>query len=311
MSRRTDSYFRGVPMKPYDLLKEGLIVLAVIAIVVVVLAVVFGSPDYPTVRGADVARLQPIAYLKTSATILAGKSSLEGYGPPYTHDTDNAQDIFGIAPANLFGVTVPIEPAEDFVLKPLARVAILKEDVAGALREYRSATGDQQSLWLSAYLTALDSATMADDHVRMPAGDYGPVPILMDGMLALGRAGLLEGALEGDVRLPFNLNFTRSLLFFQDDVDHNVAKSLDMLGEQWGISTETGPYPGAWWLWLYTFLYQVPPMSVSANGDLQAGAIMVVVFLLLLLVPFIPVLNRVPRWIGLYRLIWRDWYAAR
>ena len=51
---------------------------------------------------------------------------------------------------------------------------------------------------------------------------------------------------------PFNLDFTRALLFFQEDVDSGVAEKLDMKGEQWGIVHETGEYPGAWWLGLYT-----------------------------------------------------------
>jgi hypothetical protein len=75
--------------------------------VIVVLAVLFGSPDYPTVRGRDVARRQPIAFLKTSANILAGNSSLQDYGPPYSPDTGNAQRFLGIAPADWSGVTDP------------------------------------------------------------------------------------------------------------------------------------------------------------------------------------------------------------
>jgi len=109
--------------------------------------------------------------------------------------------------------------------------------------------------------------------------------------------------------LPFTTDFTRSLLFFQDDVYSGVADKLDLTGDQWGISHETGRYPGAWWLWPYTFLYHIRPMSTSANGDLQVGAIMTALFLVLLMVPFIPVVNRLPRWIPLHRIIWRDWYA--
>ena len=41
MTKRTDAYFRDVPMKPYDLLAEGLIVLLVVAVIAVVLAAVF------------------------------------------------------------------------------------------------------------------------------------------------------------------------------------------------------------------------------------------------------------------------------
>lgn len=255
------------------------------------------------------AQRQPIAYLKTSANILAGNSSIQDYGPPYTPDTTNAQQLLWIALANWFGVTIPIDPRRDFILKPLARVAVLNKDVASALQAYESASPGQQQAWLQAYLAALDKATVASGQVQLLGGDYGPVATLMNGMLDLGRAGLLEGALESSARLPFTLDFTRSLLFFQDDVDLSVAKTLDMLSNQWGVSHETGPYPGAWWLSIYTFLYQVPPMSTSPNADLQVGVIAAVFFLVQMFVPFIPILNRLPRWLGIYKLIWRDWYS--
>ncbi len=309
MSRRSEANLRNIAVKPYDLLREGLIVLAFLVVVIFVLAIVFGSPDYPTVRGEDVAQRQPVAYLKTGANILAGNSGLEGYGPPYTSDIDNAQNILGIAPAGWFGVTIPIDPARDLVLQPLARVAVLDQEVASALQTYESANTQQQHSWVNAYLVALDKATVsAAGQVQLPTGDYGPVDVMMTGLLKLGQAGLLEGALESSPRLPYVLDYTRSLLFFQDDVYAGVADSLDMLGEQWGISHETGPYPGAWWLWPYTILYQIPVIAASPNADLLAGTIMLIVFVIMLAVPFIPVVNRLPRWIGLYKTIWRDWY---
>jgi hypothetical protein len=309
MGRRSEENLRGIPMKPYDLIREGLIVFGVLVVVIFVLAIAFGSPDYPTVRGEDVARRQPIAYLKTSANALAGKSELQNYGPPYTEDRDDAQEVLGIAPANILGVTIPISPARDFVLQPLARVAVLNQEVASALHTYQSATPDQQKAWVNAYLAALDKATLVNGEVQMPSGDYGPVPVMMKGMLDLGRAGLLEGALETNSWLPYTFDYTRALLFFQGSVDTSVATTLNMLGETWGISHETGPYPGAWWLWPYTFFYQVPGLSTAPNGDLEVGIIISVIFLVTILVPFIPVLNRLPRWLGLYKLIWRDWYG--
>jgi len=309
MSKRTDAYFRGIATKPYDLLREGLIVFLIVAVVVVVVSAVLSSPDYPTVRGEDVANRQPLAFLKTSADILAGNSSIQDYGPPYTPDTENAQNIIGVAPANWFGVRDRIDPVQDFIIKPLRRVAILNEGVASALRSYEAASPDQEQAWLSAYLSALDEATVANGKVQIPSGNYGPVPTLMNGMLDLGRAGLLEGALESSDRLPYTLDSTRSLLYFQDDVYAGVAEKLDLLGDQWGITNETGRYPGAWWLWPYSFFYQVRPMSSSDNADLQVGGIMIGVFLLLLLAPFIPIVNRLPGWLGVHRLIWRDWHA--
>jgi len=50
-------------------------------------------------------------------------------------------------------------------------------------------------------------------------------------------------------------------------------------------------------------------MSNSPNGDLQVVLIVLVGLVLVpIFLPFIPILNRIPRWLGIYKLIWRDWY---
>jgi hypothetical protein len=290
MSRRSDQNLKNIPMKPYDLLREGLIVLTIVVVLVVILAATLGSPDYPQVRAQDVAQRQPLAFLSTSANILAGNSGIQDYGPPYSADTQNSQEFRGIRPATLLGVTNPINPPEDFIIKPLQSAAVLNPDVAQALQTYQAASSDQQQAWANAYLDAIQKASVVSGQVNLPSGDYGPVAVMMND------------------RTPYNIDFTRSLLFFQDDVDHAVADKLDMLGGLWGISHETGHYPGAWWLWPYTFFYQVPPMSVSPNGDLQVVLIILIVFLITLFTPLIPIINRIPYWLKVYRWVWRDWY---
>jgi hypothetical protein len=310
MGRRSDTYQAGVPTKPYDLLREGLLVAAMVLVLVVVLAAVFSSPDYPTVTGQNVASRQPIAFVQTTTTILAGQSSIQDYGPPY--NAGDGQTLLGVDPAKIVGVHIPLNPATQFVLQPLQRLATVNPAIQAPLAAFEAASTAQQQKWLSAYLAALNKATVSGDTVNVPAGNYGPVPTLMNGMLALGRAGLLEGALlASSPYYPYALNFTQPLLYFQDDVYANVATTLNMTGSQWGVSNETGNYPGAWWTWPYTFLYQIPPMSHSGNADLQAMAIITIVFLLLILLPFIPGLNRLPRYLGVYRLIWRDWYRRQ
>lgn len=308
MSERSDENLRGVPMKPYDLIREGVIMFGVILVLVVILAVVFSSPDYPTVKAQDVANIQPVAFLQTSANILGGNSSLQAYGPPYTNDYGNAQSLFGIRPADLLGVTDTINPPVDFVIKPLEKASYLDPAITPALKTYQAASANQQQTWVNNYLAALDKATEVNGQVSVPAGDYGPVETMMNGMLALGKTGLLEASLDNSSQTPFITDFTRSLLFFQDDVDHQVAGKLDMLGGLWGISNETGPYPGAWWLWPYTFFYQIPPMNSSPNGDIQVVAIITILYLITIFAPFIPIVNRIPKWVGIYKWIWRDWY---
>ena len=59
--------------------------------------------------------------------------------------------------------------------------------------------------------------------------------------------------------------------------------------------------------------YQLPQFQpgglFAANADLVIVLIMGVLSLLLALVPFIPGLRDIPRWVPIYRLIWRSHYS--
>ena len=46
MSRLSDRNLRGIPMKPYDMVREGLMVLAGTTLVILLLAGFWGFPDY-------------------------------------------------------------------------------------------------------------------------------------------------------------------------------------------------------------------------------------------------------------------------
>jgi hypothetical protein len=74
------------------------------------------------------------------------------------------------------------------------------------------------------------------------------------------------------------------------------------------MMNETGSFPGQAWLWLYTFWYQVKPFSTSGNADALVMALMGVLSLGLICVPFLPGVRSIPRWIPVHRLIWRDYY---
>ena len=302
---------KGVPLKPYDLIREGVLALGAVAVLVVILAIIFGSPYAPTVRGEDVAKNHPLDFLKAATDFLSGESGLQAYGPPYTKDTDGLMKVWGFAPATILGVTRPIDAQQDMVIGPLQRVALLNKDVASALTAWKAASEDKQKAWTKAYSDALDKAEEDGGDVKVAAGDYGPVPVMMYGMLALAQAGLLEGALTSSDQLPYVLENTKAMLFFQESADSDLAGSLDMQGQQWGITHEVGNLPGPWWLWPYAIWYQLPKLKDDPNADAIVGTIMVVFFLLLLFIPFIPVLKQLPRWIPAYRIIWRDWYEQR
>jgi len=311
MSKRSDEYMRGIPMKPYDLIREGVLAVGAVAVVVIVLAIIFGSPNAPTLRGEDVAKAHPLDFLKTATDFLSGESGLETYGPPYTKDTDNLMKVWGFAPATILGVNKPLKAQKDLVITPLERVAVLNKDVASALAVWKAAPEDTQKAWTKAYSDALDKAEEDSGGVKVAAGDYGPVPVMMYGMLALAQAGLLEGALTSSERLPYTLDNTKAMIFFQEGPASDRAASLDMEGDQWGITHEVGNLPGPWWLWPYAIWYQLPKLKDDPNADAIVGSIMILLFLLLLFAPFIPVLKHLPKWIPIYRIIWRDWYAQK
>ena len=308
MSKASDANLKGIPMKPYDLLREGLIVFAIIAAIIIVLAILLGSPDYPTVTPQEIAKKAPVSYLKLVTDYFSGDSDMQTYGFPYTKNPENSQSFLGLAPQNITGTAIPIDAQKDFVMKPLESIAQVNPEVKKALEQFNSATDGNRAAWIKNYTAALDKAQVDGDSVKLPVGDYGPVPVLMDGMLNLARAGLMTGALNDNSMSPYVLDNTKSILFVQGDVLDNIAGKLDMQGGQWGISHETGNYPGAWWLWAYAFFYQVPAIGNSPNADILVGVIMTGLFLLLLFLPLIPGLNRIPYRLKVYRIIWRDWY---
>ena len=76
------------------------------------------------------------------------------------------------------------------------------------------------------------------------------------------------------------------------------------------MMNETGNYPGQPWLWLATYWYQVSPFATSHNADAQVWGIMALLSLAFVLVPWIPGVRSIPRWVPVYKLIWRNHYRA-
>jgi hypothetical protein len=103
-------------------------------------------------------------------------------------------------------------------------------------------------------------------------------------------------------------------MFFSDGtLWGNIAEAQGVGGDQWGVMNELWHFPGQIWLWLYAGMYQIPVMNPShnANLDLDVGLLMIVFGLLLpMFAPWIPGINRIPRWIPLYKIIYRKYYHS-
>jgi hypothetical protein len=293
----------------YDLIKEATFALLAVTLLTLLFSAVFSSPDVKPVTVAAWASTVPKDFLGTALSELDGSSGVATYGPPYTHVAGAGQNVLGgISIQRAIGVHIPIDPANAFVLDPLSIPAQSDSQLAAALAAYRAATPAQRRAWTDAFGSALGKARIVNGKVVLPPRAYGPVPVLMGSLLAMARGGGLDGALVSTNRF-YQTDFTKSLLFLSDGgFLESLASQQNLLGSQWGMMNETGNYPGQAWLWLYTFWYQVPPFSTSDNADAQIWALMGILSLAFVCVPFIPGVRSIPLYVPVYRLIWRDYY---
>jgi hypothetical protein len=290
----------------YDIIKEGSIAAVVVLGLTVLLAVLLSSPDVPSATVASWAKTAPADFLATAATELNGTSGTATYGPPYNNATGSTQSLL-FAPAKIPGVTQPINTAQDFVTAPLGKLAPTSPQLATALATYNAATPAQQMKWANAYLNAVTHVKFVNGTPVVPAAADGPVPVMLANELTMARSGALDADLLAN-RSFYGTNFTKPLLFLGDGAYFaDKATSMHLSGDQWGVMNETGSYPGQPWLWLYTLWYYVPGFSASANVDMIAVYLTGLATILLLLIPFIPGLRDIPRWIPVHRLIWRGW----
>jgi hypothetical protein len=295
------------PYKPYDLLKELCVATVVVAALALLLTIFFSSPDDQPSTIAGWSQQMPADFVTTAVSELDGSSGTAGYGPPYNHNSVG-QIVWFVHLQDWLGVSHPIDTAQDYVYGPLSSIPG-DTPVRVATAAYKAASAKQQATWTGNYTNALAKATVgAGNTVSVTAGDYGPLPTMMGALLALAQSGGLDGALLTSSQF-YQTDYTKPLLFMADGgVLDARAQQQHLLGSQWGMMNETGSYPGQVWLWLYTFWYQIAPFNSSANADALIMLIMGFLSVCFVLIPFIPGVRDIPRWIPLYRFIWRDHY---
>ncbi|MGV1037066.1 MAG: hypothetical protein ACOYD0_08575 [Candidatus Nanopelagicales bacterium] len=302
----------------YDIVKEGIVAIVIVAILTVMLAALFSSPDEPALTFKGWAQSAPEDFYATTVSELAGTSESAGYGPPY----NSASEGVNVGPIRMqqwMGVHIPVDPANDFVLTPL-QTQEQPLAVDAALKVWNAASADQQATWATNYDTALSDPEGADgDATKVPDGKYGPVPALATGLLGMADSGALDGVLMAQGGF-YQTDYIKQILFLGDgSYLDDAATEAHLQGNTWGMMNETGSYPGQAWLWLYSVWYQIPAFNsestdpgitttLTENADAYIFYIMAALSVGLLLVPFIPGVRSVPRWIPVHRAIWRQYY---
>jgi hypothetical protein len=321
--------WRG-PRVRYDLIKEGLVALGVVALLTVGLSALFSAPKVDAISFQSWAKAAPDDFVGTTLAELTGTSGSATYGPPYTGDTENAQSIGPLSPQTWFGVNTPVNASADFVVAPLTAWAPLSKDLQAAVGQWQSATPDQQAAWSDAALNsdiAIDGSTVAlspkpesspaPDASPAPSPapaqgtDTGPIPTMLSAMLAGAQSGALDSQSVNGPGHQYATDYTRSLLYIADgEYAASVGEYYNLLGDQWGVMNQIGNWPGQPWLWWFTMWYRVPG-PIRAGFDYSDLIVIVFAMSMLLLVfflPFIPGLRNLPRWLRAYRIIWRPYY---
>jgi hypothetical protein len=297
------------PFVRYDLVKELATALGVIAGLAVLLTILFSSPDDPPVTIQSWAKADPADFVATAATELGGTSELAEYGPPYNHTPEASQKIGPLDLQSTPGVRIPIDTAKDFVIEPLRSIPATPR-LQAAIGAFEAAPESLQKAWIERYEAALEGARFPGGAaVLVPPGRYGPVAPMMAELLALAQSGGLDGDLLAGEHRFYQTNYTKPLLFLSGgEYFEEKAEGQHLLGTQWGMMNETGSYPGQVWLWLFSFWYQIEPFLESPNADALIFAVMGLLSLAFVCIPFIPGLRTLPRRLGVHRAIWRDHY---
>jgi len=333
----TDVTWTG-PRRHFDLLKEFSLATVFVILLAIVLAAVVGGPESAAISFKEWSTNQPGDFYTTAFSELNQTSGTAGYGVPYQANTDSAQKELGLCPACWWGVRYPIDTTQDFVIAPLQSIPNSPE-VNQALSEWANASASTQKAWEDAYGKALASVTKQTTSLpgdtsgggqampvlngAVPAGNYGPIGIMMDNLYNYAKSGGLDAFMTsgqgGNGGTFYNFQYTKSLMFLSDGVYYPANGSSNAApryagylgGDQWGVVNEVANWPGAWWLTPYSIWYQFGPGLTSANGDLYVMILVGIFSFFILFIPFIPGVNRIPKWIPIYKIMWKDYYDLK
>ena len=290
---------------PEDFMKHLLLTLGIVAAMVLIASFLFGVPEKQPLTIKAYATQHPVAFEQVALRALDGQGQLANYGPPYNHGTGSVQTSI----QSVVGILHPINAAQDFILRPLSMAAAINPALRPSLKAFASASAAQQARWEAAATTALARASDHNGAVVWPAGSYGPVRTILAATLSLGRSGLMYGALTRDGAVVDRFDNQNALLFLQGSPLQTDPATQSLQGSAWGIiHPAINGYPGAWWMTVPTWIYQWPFVANSAAPDALALILGFVVWVLLAITPWIPGWRRLPRYLGVHRLIWQNYY---
>ncbi len=265
----------------------------VLLVVVAVVAFAVGSPNWPKDSIAGVTKADP------GGTILAFTQELTGTASSSGNATE-----FGMG-----------DPGQVFVLNPLRQAApLLGSAVKQAIVTYDTANAQQQQTWAANYAKALDTITASGgsamssgipspDFAKIDTlqGDFGPLPVLLKANLLLAQNGYLQQYLQA-IDPGHSYHLTNIWLY---DHPHmlNTAVALGLTDDQWGMVKERGFPVGPWYLGVPAVFHVYFPGGVGGPGFIMWNLLFAA--LLMFFIPLVPGVRDIPKYLKLYRFIYR------
>jgi hypothetical protein len=264
----------------------------VLLVVVATVAFAVGSPNWPRDTIASVTRANP------GGAILAFTQELDGTAT----SSGNAAE-YGMG-----------DPGQVFVLGPLRQVAPLwRADFRAALATYDAATPQQELAWAKAYDDALGTitpmssgdmgGTSGPDYMKIGTlkGDFGPVPVIVQADLLLAQNGFLEQYLQA-VDPGHSFHLVNIWLY-----DHpnllNTAVAQGLTDDQWGMVKERGFSVGPWYLFIPAVFHVYFPNGADGTWFVLWNLLFAAI--LMFVVPLVPGVRDIPKYLKLYRFIYR------
>ena len=265
----------------------------VLLIVVAALAAAVGSPNFPRDSVESVSKADP------GGSILAFTQELDGA----SSSTSNAQE-FGMG-----------SPGDVFVHLPLHQAAwFLGPQVQGALTTWDAASPQQRQTWASNYDKALGSITPMGGNamsagtpspdfskINTLQGDFGPVPVMVKDDLRLAQNGYLDQYLQSN-EAGHSYHLVNIWLY-----DHpnmlNTAVALGLTDDQWGMVKERGFPVGPWYLFVPAVFHVYFPGGALGQWFVFWNLLFAAV--LMFFIPLVPGVRDIPRYLKLYRFIYR------
>ncbi len=254
----------------------------VLSVIIFVLAVVFPAPIIAPVTIRSIAARDPSLIAHTLVSELN-----------HTSDTATYFDTIDPYRFNTKQVYIDIPYAQYITMEGVP-------DILSVFNREGRQLQEQQIKQAKDYFS--HSPSVNTDVVR----SSNPVVSVVATLVSMARSGLYEAALTNESQSSYDPTYATRFLADTGVLDRQAEK-LGITTEQYGMLREGKGLlpPGAWWLAPLGVLDHTV-LANDDNQDRDGALILGCLVLLLMAVPYIPYLNRLPEKLGLDRLIWKD-----